>query len=95
MGYTELGRKRPIVVTGDHFDKILIYQWKGEVWGVCYNGDVFEGIYNYTYSDFIWSEALEMTLKEMVKKIIHPLKRSAPGAYTMIDYRAVREELNK
>ena len=36
MGYTELGRKRPIEIQGDLYDKILIYKHKGEVWGVCY-----------------------------------------------------------
>ena len=33
MGYTELGRERPIEIQGDLYDKILIYKHKGEVWG--------------------------------------------------------------
>ncbi len=34
-----------------------------------------------------------MTLKEIVKKIIQPLKRNGPGSFTMIDYELVRKAL--
>lgn len=32
MGYTELGRKRPIELQIDYYDKILVYQHQGEIW---------------------------------------------------------------
>lgn len=31
MGYTELGRKRPIELQIDYYDKILVYQHQGEI----------------------------------------------------------------
>ncbi|QBX21552.1 hypothetical protein Javan579_0016 [Streptococcus phage Javan579] len=34
-----------------------------------------------------------MTLKEIVKKIIQPLKRTEPGIFAMIDYELVRKAL--
>lgn len=52
MGYTELGRKRPIEIQGDFYDKILIYRHKGEVCGVCYMGGEIDGVYNYTKKRF-------------------------------------------
>ena len=93
MGYTELGRKRPIEIQGGFYDKILIYKYKGEVWGVCYRGGGIDGVYNYTKKDFHWVEIVGMTLKEIVKKVIQPLKRSSPGAYSMIDDQLVRKAL--
>ncbi|NQK49793.1 hypothetical protein HO504_07705 [Streptococcus suis] len=93
MGYTELGRKRPIVIQGDTYDEILIYKYKGEVWGVCYKGGEIDSVYNYTKKDFHWSRILGMTLKEIVKKVIQPLKRHSPGDYLMIDERLVRKAL--
>ncbi|HEM5039556.1 hypothetical protein QE612_00085 [Streptococcus suis] len=93
MGYTELGRKRPIKIQGDTYDEILIYKYKGEVWGVCYKGGEIDGVYNYTKKDYYWSRIFGMTLKEIVKKIIQPLKRNGPGSFTMIDYELVRKAL--
>lgn len=93
MGYTELGRERPIKIQGDTYDEILIYKYKGEVWGVCYKGGEIDCVYNYTKKDFHWSRILEMTLKEIVKKVIQPLKRSFPGDYSMIDEHLVRKAL--
>ncbi|HEM5896396.1 TPA: hypothetical protein U2D59_000438 [Streptococcus suis] len=93
MGYTELGRKRPIVIQGDIYDEILIYKHKGEVWGVCYKGGEIDVVYNYTKKDYYWSRIFEMTLKEIVKKIIQPLKRNGPGSFAMIDYELVRKAL--
>ncbi|HEM3586794.1 TPA: hypothetical protein U1B91_000037 [Streptococcus suis] len=93
MGYTELGRKRPIKIQGDLYDKILIYKYKGEVWGVCYKGDEIDCVYNYTKEDFFYSIIFGMTLKEIVKKVIQPLKRSFPGDYSMIDEHLVRKAL--
>ncbi|AGF87325.1 TPA: hypothetical protein U0J94_000171 [Streptococcus suis] len=93
MGYTELGRKRPIVIQGDTYDEILIYKYKGEVWGVCYKGGEIDAVYNYTKKDFYWSIIFGMTLKEIIKKVIQPLKRSYPGDYSMIDEHLVRKAL--
>ncbi|WP_421365658.1 hypothetical protein [Streptococcus suis] len=93
MGYTELGRKRPIVIQSVAYDKILIYKHKDEVWGVCYKGDEIDCVYNYTKEDFFYSRILGMTLKEIVKKIIQPLKRTGPGSFKMIDYELVRKAL--
>lgn len=93
MGYTELGRKRPIVIQSVNYDKILIYKHKGEVLGVCYKGDEIDCVYNYTKEDFFYSRIWGMTLKEIVKKIIQPLKRCEPGIFTMIDYESVRKAL--
>ena len=67
MGYTELGRKRPIVIQGDIYDEILIYKYKGEVWGVCYKGGEIDCVYNYTKKEFHWIRIHGMTLKEIVK----------------------------
>ena len=93
MGYTELGRKRPIEIQGDLYDKILIYKHKGEVWGVCYKGREINCVYNYTKKDFFYSDMLGMTLKEIVKKIIQPLMRCKPGIFLMVDYELVRKAL--
>ncbi|HEM4056627.1 TPA: hypothetical protein U1W00_002277 [Streptococcus suis] len=93
MGYTELGRKRPIKIQGDAYDEILIYKYKGEVWGVCYKDGEICCVYNYTKKDYYWSRIFGMTLKEIVKKIIQPLKRNGPGSFTMIDYELVRKAL--
>ncbi|HEL1740193.1 TPA: hypothetical protein TXT54_000778 [Streptococcus suis] len=93
MGYTELGRKRPIVIQSVTYDEILIYKHKGEVWGVCYKGGEIDCVYNYTKEDFFYSRIWGMTLKEIVKKIIQPLKRTGPGSFTMIDYELVRKAL--
>ncbi|HEM3608639.1 TPA: hypothetical protein U1C28_000578 [Streptococcus suis] len=93
MGYTELGRKRPIEIQGDLYDKILIYKHKGEVWGVCYKDGNIDCVYNYTKEDFFYSEIFGMTLKEIVKKIIQPLMRCKPGIFSMIDYELVRKAL--
>lgn len=93
MGYTELGRKRPIVIQSAIYDKILVYKHKGEVWGVCYEGGKIDCVYNYTKEDFFYSGIFGMTLKEIVKKIIQPLKRCEPGIFTMIDYELVRKAL--
>ena len=93
MGYTELERKRPIEIQGDFYDKILIYKYKGEVWGVCYIGDEISCLYNYTKKDFFYSRILGMTLKEIVKKIIQPLKRSFPGSYSIQDEHMVIKAL--
>lgn len=93
MGYTELGRKRPIEINGDFFTRILVYQYKGETWGICYKGDDIDGVYNYTLNDFFWSDFFGMSLKEIVKKIIQPLKRSFPGAYVMVDEEIVIKAL--
>ncbi|MGV3079087.1 hypothetical protein ACEE44_02640 [Streptococcus sp. 32226D021BW] len=93
MGYTELGRKRPIVIQGDIYDEILIYKYKGEVWGVCYKGGEIDCVYNYTKKEFHWIRIHGMTLKEIVKKVIQPLKRSFPGDYSMIDEYLVRKAL--
>ena len=81
MGYTELGRKRPIELQSAYYDKILVYQHQGEIWGVCYEHGEIDCVYNYTKRDFFWTEILDMSLKEIVTKIIQPLKRSAPGEY--------------
>ena len=93
MGYTELGRKRPIEIQGDFYEKILIYKYKGEVWGVCYKDGKIDGVYNYTKEDFFYSGFFDMTLKEIVKKIIQPLRRTKPGIFLMIDYELVRKAL--
>lgn len=93
MGYTELGRKRPIVIQSVTYDEILIYKHKGEVWGVCYKGGEIDCVYNYTKEDFFYSRIWGMTLKEIVKKVIQPLKRSFPGDYSMIDEHLVRKAL--
>lgn len=95
MGYTELGRKRPIEIQGDLYDKILIYKHKGEVWGVCYKDGKINCVYNYTKEDFFYSysEILDMTLKEIVKKIIQPLMRCKPGIFSMVDYELVEKAL--
>ncbi|CYY64918.1 hypothetical protein [Streptococcus suis] len=93
MGYTELGRKRPIVIQGDIYDEILIYKHKGEVWGVCYKVGEIDCVYNYTKKDFFYSRLFGMTLKEIVKKIIQPLKRSDPGSFSMIECELVRKAL--
>ncbi|HFI0441523.1 TPA: hypothetical protein ACGOY5_000035 [Streptococcus suis] len=93
MGYTELGRKRPIVIQSVIYDEILIYKHKGEVWGVCYKGGKIDCVYNYTKEDFFFSRIFGMTLKEIVKKIIQPLKRFFPGDYSMIDEHLVRKAL--
>ena len=93
MGYTELGRKRPIVIQGDIYDEILIYKYKGEVWGVCYKGGEIDCVYNYTKKDFFYSIIFGMTLKEIVKKIIQPLMRCKPGIFSMVDYELVRKAL--
>ena len=93
MGYTELGRKRPIEIQGDLYDEILIYKHKGEVWGVCYRRGEIDGVYNYTKKDFHWAKIVGMTLKEIVKKVIQPLKRSCPGDFSMIDDHVVRKAL--
>lgn len=81
MGYTELGRKRPIEIQFGYYDKILVYQHQGEIWGVCYEHGEIDCVYNYTKRDFFWTEILDMSLKEIVTKIIQPLKRSNPGKY--------------
>lgn len=81
MGYTELGRKRPIELQIDYYDKILVYQHQGEIWGVCYKHGEIDCVYNYTKNDFFWLEILDMSLKEIVTKIIKPLKRNHPGSY--------------
>lgn len=81
MGYTELGRKRPIELQSDYYDKILVYQHQGEIWGVCYKHGEIDCVYNYTKNDFFWLEILDMSLKEIVTKIIKPLKRNHPGLY--------------
>ena len=93
MGYTELGRKRPIEIQGDFYDKILIYKHKGEVWGVCYKDGKFSRVYNYTKEDFFYLRILDMTLKEIVKKIIQPSMRCEPGIFLMVDYELVRKTL--
>lgn len=93
MGYTELGRKRPIEIQGDFYDKILIYKHKGEVWGVCYTDGKINCVYNYTKEDFFYSTIIDMTLKEIVKKIIKPLMRCEPGIFFMVDYESVRKTL--
>ena len=93
MGYTELERKRPIEIQGDFYDKILIYKYKGEVWGVCYRDGEIDSLYNYTKKDFHWSLVFEKTLKEIVKKVIQPLKRSCPGDYSMLDEHMVKKAL--
>ena len=93
MGYTELGRKRPIEIQGDFYDKILIYKHKGEVWGVCFKDRKIHCVYNYTKEDFFYSRILGMTLKGIVKKIIQPLRRTEPGTFSMIDYELVRKAL--
>ena len=93
MGYTELGRKRPIEIQGDLYDKILIYKHKGEVWGVCYKDGKIDCVYNYTKEDFFYSGFFGMTLKEIVKKIIQPLMRCKPGIFSMVDYELVRKAL--
>lgn len=93
MGYTELGRKRPIEIQGDLHDKILIYKHKGEVWGVCYKDGKIDCVYNYTKEDFFYSIIFGMTLKEIVKKIIQPLMRFEPGIFSMVDYELVRKAL--
>ena len=93
MGYTELGRKRPIEIQGDLYDKILIYKHKGEVWGVCYKDGGIDCVYNYTKKDFFYLEMFGMTLKEIVKKIIQPSMRCEPGIFSMIDYELVRKAL--
>ena len=93
MGYTELGRKRPIEIQGDFYEKILIYKYKGEVWGVCYRYGKIHCVYNYTKEDFLYSEISGMTLKEIVKKIIQPLMRCKPGIFSMVDYELVRKAL--
>ena len=93
MGYTELGRKRPIEIQGGFYDKILIYKYKGEVWGVCYKGGEIDCVYNYTKKDFFYSGIFGMTLKEIVKKVIQPLKRACPGDFSMIDEHLVRKAL--
>ena len=48
MGYTELGRKRPIELQIAYYDKILVYQHRGEIWGVCYKHGEIDCVYNYT-----------------------------------------------
>lgn len=93
MGYTELGRKRPIEIQGGVYDKILIYKYKGEVFGVCYKGGEIDCLYNYTKKVFNRFGILGMTLKEIVKKVIQPLKRSSPGDFSMIDEHLVRKAL--
>ncbi|MGC6553274.1 hypothetical protein ACPC58_08500 [Streptococcus sp. VTCC 12905] len=93
MGYTELGRKRPIEIQGDLYDKILIYKHKGEVWGVCYKDGKINCVYNYTKEDFFYSRIFSMTLKEIVKKIMQPLMRCEPGIFSMVDYELVRKAL--
>ena len=93
MGYTELGRKRPIEIQGDLYDKILIYKHKGEVFGVCYKDGRINCVYNYTKKDFFYSGIPDMTLKEIVKKIIQPLTRFKPGIFLMVDYELVRKAL--
>ncbi|HEM4416504.1 TPA: hypothetical protein U1Y63_002029 [Streptococcus suis] len=93
MGYTKLGRKRPIKIQGDTYDEILIYKYKGEVWGVCYKDGEIDGVYNYTKKGYYWSRIFGMTLKEIVKKVIQPLKRSFPGDYSMIDEHLVKKAL--
>ena len=93
MGYTELGRKRPIEIQGDFYEKILIYKYKGEVWGVCFKDGKIHCVYNYTKEDFLYLEIFGMTLKEIVKKIIQPLMRCKPGIFTMVDYELVRKAL--
>lgn len=93
MGYTELGRKRPILIQGDLYDKILIYKHKGEVWGVCYKDGGIYCVYNYTKEDFFYVGISGMTLKEIVKKIIQPLMRYEPGVFSMVDYELVRKAL--
>ena len=40
------------------------------------------GNYNYTKNDFFWLEISDMSLKEIVTKIIKPLKRNNPGLYS-------------
>ena len=72
MGYTELGRKRPIELQIAYYDKILVYQHHGEI----------DCVYNYTKNDFFWLEISDMSLKEIVTKIIKPLKRNNPGLYS-------------
>ena len=93
MGYTELGRKRPIEIQGDLYDKILIYKHKGGVWGVCYKDGEIDCVYNYTKKDFLYLEIFGMTLKEIVKKIIQPLMRCEPGIFSMFEYELVRKAL--
>lgn len=82
MGYTELGRKRPIELQISYYNKILVYQYQGEIWGVCYNHGEIDCVYNYTKNDFFWLEISDMSLKEIVTKIIQPLKRNNPGLYS-------------
>ena len=93
MGYTELGRKRPIEIQGGFYDKIVIYKYKGEVWGVCYQDGEIDCVYNYTKEDFLYSEIFGMTLKEIVKKVSQPLKRVRPGDFLRIDEHLVRKAL--
>lgn len=81
MGYTELGRKRPIELQIAYYYKILVYQYQGEIWGVCYKHGEIDCVYNYTKNDFFWLEISAMSLKEIVTKIIQPLKRNSPGSY--------------
>ncbi|WP_449462251.1 hypothetical protein [Streptococcus suis] len=97
MGYTELGRKRPLEIQDTYFDKILVYQHKGEIWGICYRGGEIDCVYNYTKKDFFWFEIFDMSLKEIVTKVIQPLKRSSPGAYDIHEdiYRKILEALRK
>ena len=81
MGYTELGRKRPIELQSAYYDKILVYQHQGEIWGVCYKYGEIDCVYNYTKNDFFWLEISDMSLKEIVTKIIQPLKINSPVSY--------------
>ena len=73
MGYTELGRKRPIELQIDYYDKILVYQHQGEIWGVCYKHGEIDCVYNYTKNDFFWLEISDMSLKEIAhaQKVVY------------------------
>ncbi|WP_314828555.1 hypothetical protein [Streptococcus cristatus] len=97
MGYTELGRKRPIEIQSVYYDKILVYQHQGEIWGVCYKHGEIDCVYNYTKNDFFCLEISDMSLKEIVTKIIQPLKRSYPGAYSINEetFSRILEEIKK
>lgn len=97
MGYTELGRKRPIEIQSIYYDKILVYQHQGEIWGVCYKHGEIDCVYNYTKNDFFYLEISDMSLKEIVTKIIQPLKRGNPGAYSIDEetFSRILEEIKK
>ena len=70
MGYTELGRKRPIELQIDYYDKILVYQHQGEIWGVCYkHGEIVTKIIKplkrnnpglYSINEIVFSRVLEV-----------------------------------